>query len=524
MYIHADVDARFLSTADGLFDGTQKGRIAELVQNARCAGATIFRVINHDGAVVVEDNGRGIEDFSALLRLGRGKWSGAVESADDPADYGIFSLMSRTVEIASRGKSIVIKGGQWTGDPIQVRKCRDAPKRGTRITFNDSHWSAIAVHNLSRYSGMVAVVDGKRLGSSKFLVKSVVEAPELGARIGLTEDFVFGDRVPINFFGLVVAPSFDLPDSLLRAARGHVNIGVEMTGAPIGIRFVLPSRDDVVRNKAFFRLRAAVARYAAQTFCRGRHELKYFAYFTARKLGVEIPESIPKFVPYLTSEDSSRAWLDSQCSLRAQYGKCCVPDVLRDDHAANLDMFSLWSGHDIVFGEVPSEYERYAWARNLPRLVDVSYSTGQIEFEDEIRGTCVRTVDALSMTVILSDGRILTSPMSALLFPNPIDYPTRVLYVVKDNRLEVSAVQSLIGDIGDSDCETDVDDFCEEWQAYCESQRHPLEPTRRRIMDAIDNAIPFNKWRSVSVTSDGYVAIVCSDGTLKTVGPREEQT
>lgn len=65
--IQARVNPRLLTKASRLFTGTLQGRIIEILQNARRAGATKVEIINQDGHVTVQDNGSGIEDFSRLL-------------------------------------------------------------------------------------------------------------------------------------------------------------------------------------------------------------------------------------------------------------------------------------------------------------------------------------------------------------------------------------------------------------------------------------------------------------------------
>ena len=72
--ICAKVNPRLLTKADSLFTGTVEGRIIEILQNARRAGATEVRITNKDGYVIVEDNGSGIADFQKLLDLGGSGW------------------------------------------------------------------------------------------------------------------------------------------------------------------------------------------------------------------------------------------------------------------------------------------------------------------------------------------------------------------------------------------------------------------------------------------------------------------
>jgi len=90
--IYAKVNPRLLTKADRLFSGTVDGRIIEILQNARRAGATEVRIHNKDGFVTVQDNGSGIDDFQKLLDLGGSGWDEKMEAGEDPAGVGLFSL------------------------------------------------------------------------------------------------------------------------------------------------------------------------------------------------------------------------------------------------------------------------------------------------------------------------------------------------------------------------------------------------------------------------------------------------
>ena len=101
--IMAAVNPRLLSKASRLFTGSLDGRITEILQNARRAGATRVEITNQDGWVKIHDNGRGIEDFSRLLDLGGSGWENSFESSEDPAGVGLFSLAPREVAVRSGG-------------------------------------------------------------------------------------------------------------------------------------------------------------------------------------------------------------------------------------------------------------------------------------------------------------------------------------------------------------------------------------------------------------------------------------
>ena len=99
--IQAKVSERLLTKASRLFTGTLDGRIIEILQNSRRAGATEVRISNNDGLITVVDNGSGIDDFSKLLDLGDSDWDDAMEKAEEPAGVGLFSLAPIEITIIS---------------------------------------------------------------------------------------------------------------------------------------------------------------------------------------------------------------------------------------------------------------------------------------------------------------------------------------------------------------------------------------------------------------------------------------
>ena len=86
--IKATVNPRLLTKANRLFTGTLEGRIIEILQNARRAGATRVEITNAGGCVIVRDNGDGIEDFAKLLDLGGSGWDEGLEVARIPPASG----------------------------------------------------------------------------------------------------------------------------------------------------------------------------------------------------------------------------------------------------------------------------------------------------------------------------------------------------------------------------------------------------------------------------------------------------
>jgi len=157
MKIQARVSDRILKKADSFFTGSVRGRITELLQNARRAGATRVEITQSENWVQQEDrdwgfveaevsvldNGAGVDDWDKLLHLGASGWGDEMEAAEDPAGIGLFSLAPRSVTIQSNGKYVVIEGDAWYGgSEIEVRDdpTPDRVERGTRVRFMDSHW------------------------------------------------------------------------------------------------------------------------------------------------------------------------------------------------------------------------------------------------------------------------------------------------------------------------------------------------------------------------------------------------
>ena len=100
--IQASVNARLLTKAGRFFTGTLEGRIIEILQNARRAGASSVEITHHADYVTVRDNGRGVDDFANLLDLGGSGWDEAREASEDPAGVGLFCLAPREVLIRSK--------------------------------------------------------------------------------------------------------------------------------------------------------------------------------------------------------------------------------------------------------------------------------------------------------------------------------------------------------------------------------------------------------------------------------------
>src|SRR3546814_11647618 len=94
---------RSISKATRLVNNTIGDVLAELIQNARRAGASLLELTTseHNGRtwLSVTDNGAGIEDPSVLLAFGGSGWDDALMARADPARMGALSLAGRRLGV-----------------------------------------------------------------------------------------------------------------------------------------------------------------------------------------------------------------------------------------------------------------------------------------------------------------------------------------------------------------------------------------------------------------------------------------
>jgi len=326
--IRAQVNERLLSKAGRLFTGAVEGRIIEILQNARRAGATEVHIINSNGQVTVRDNGRGIADFAALLDLGRSGWDDPTEYAEDPAGVGVFCLAPREVCITSGGKQAVVKGKGWTGEPVEVLAA-DQPCKGTEIVFGDQPWVFETVQEHAVFSGLNVTVDGQPCVCEPFVSSAAALHAELGCRIEVRERNAlsqwhsqwkrsyYADDVLVNFHGQVVPFTY-------APVGEHLQFLVDLTGEPTGIRLMLPARVQLVENEAMEELKAAIEKEAYRYIqSRGTHTLKFSEYLRAKELGIALPEAEPVFRVGLVNTSGKAGGLECEPLKAGCLGAAC---------------------------------------------------------------------------------------------------------------------------------------------------------------------------------------------------------
>ncbi len=535
--IQATVNIRLLSKATRLFTGTLGGRVVEVLQNARRAGATEVAITNEDGSVTVRDNGRGIDDFANLLDLGGSGWEDALESSEDPAGVGLFCLAPRRVTVRSQGKMITIERDGWTGLPVTILDDPE-PVQGTVLRFEDEPWESSAVDLNAVFCGMRVTVDGQACPKLPFLSDQATPHPELGCRIEVRESQDldpwhvsctrgghYGDNVLVSFHGqMVTFGCHSVGEQGLRYL-------IDMTDEPTGIRLMLLARTRLVENEAFEALKQALELEAFRYLQRrGHHSLPYKEYLRARELGIALPEAKPTYTVGLLGYSEPPEPVEVVMPKGFPLAKCyrVDPNAMDGDESdeANVHLLAALGTFESPFVPVniQQRYDGYSWAK-LPTIRNVEVSVGETLYESCLWSGELACVSSLTITAHASDGRVVSSPVCMAMAIAPPEQAStwaadQVLVTPEAEQcLSASEIWHHFGgwhDEGDT-YDTQAYDFENELDRFWAQVAGPDEHLRRSILASLGRIEA--EWKSVTVTPNGVVTVQYTDGAEKTLEP-----
>lgn len=545
--ICAQVNPRLLSKANRLFTGSLQGRIIEILQNARRAGATRVWVTNRDGEVIVRDNGSGIEDFQMLLDLGGSSWPAdqELEDSEDPAGVGLFCLAPRKVTVRSNGRLAVIEANGWGGAAVKINDDLDSIS-GTLLVFEDEVWSRDVVEPLAVFTGMTVTVDGQACAKEPFIRSDLVHHHALGCRIQVvtyTEmsqwqrcvarvGCVGEANVIVNFHGQTVGFSYR---PINETSLYYL---VDLTGTPTGIRLMLPARTQLVENEAFEQLRVEIERQAyLHLQHRGRHSLPYKQYLRAKELGIDLPESDPVYKIGLLQEDEyGVAPAELAEPKDFDLARCYRFDPACDDDEgvceANTHLLAALGTFDQPFIPVAinQQYDGYTWA-DLPRITDVQVEPGKVQHESWVWSGKLICVDSVEIVVRTSDGDTFSSEVCMALRPLEEDKDRKLCYhdgevyitVNARKRLDETNIWFHVGgynDEGDT-WDTQQSEFNRAMEQFWAEVIGPDEPLRQHLVEAALKVK--GEWKAVTIQAAGNVQIHFADGSHKTITPPEAE-
>jgi hypothetical protein len=533
--ICAKVNPRLLSKADRLFTGNVEGRIIEILQNARRAGATEVRISNKDGLVTVQDNGSGIEDFQKLLDLGGSGWDERLEAGEDPAGVGLFSLAPRKVTIISGGRKIVIDKDGWTGKPVEVT-VKTETSRGTILTFKDEKpWDMDTVEKHAVFAGIRVIVDGKYCHEMPFCSHEAVYYKNPGCRIEVVKDISkyhrdwtstwYHGRVLLNFHGQVVQVDHWPSDN-----RQCLTILVDITDQT-DIRLMLPARTRLVENQAFEQLKAVIELEYYKYFQRQKtHTLYYEEYLRARQLGIELPEAEPQFRAGLIFDEYEQAVeVVKPNGLELKDCYLCFDDDCGNDlaevNAHLLSAIGKFEGKSFVPVNINKDYTGYSWVK-LPKVTKVEVKTGKELFSQSILAGDITCFDKLSIVVHTSDGEVFASDVCMAIIGAPkrgkYQWSDNVVCVTKEARdtLGSDNIWYHLGGFNiEGDCyETQQYDFEKDLDEFWNELVGPYETLRQEIYSVLGRQYSLcDKWRKITFTSEGVLQINFKDGKTEIV-------
>ena len=529
--IKSQVNPRLLSKADRLFTGSLSGRITEVLQNARRAGATRVEIINDEtnNEVVVRDNGSGIDDFAALLDLGGSNWEESLEASEDPAGVGVFCLAPRRLTVRSCGKQATIEGEGWYGADVPVTDDPDASSTstGTQLRFTDDPWSMDAVEPLAVFSGLEVIVDGTACASMPFIAGEAAHLPELGCRLQVVTsselsdwhrrqcDRYWPDGILVNFHGQTVHLGEDVIGE-----RGYVCL-VDLTGEPTGLRLMLPARTQLVENDTLTTLLAAleveVYRFIAK---QPSHTLPYRNYVRARELGVELPEAKPVFRVGLQFSDDIHP---EPCEVRPPeiwpLHKCyrLSGSLSKKDDAAeaNAHLLAALGTLDEPFVPVTihDRFNGYSWAK-LPTIDRIDCEVGADRYDDYVGSGRLGCVESITLTAHTGDGKVFRSNVMMAADEDRV-YVTEA---ARDRLLDAQIWFQLGGYCEEGDTyETQEYDFSEQLNEFWRGLVGPDEHLRARVYEATSGVD--GNWQHMTVNRDGTIVIQLEDGSSRELLP-----
>lgn len=247
--IRASLSDKLIRNADRYFTADLGQMIDEIVQNARRAGARTLRARLADGVLTLADDGRGLTaaDAPVLLQLGGSSNTDAIETAENAAGVGFFSMAHADVTVRSHDWEMRVPRDAFTGRASASLTSGLPHQDGLTLTLtglaDKPGYANLAggstLIGATRYSGLRLVLEG--FGGTdgvheprSFLADETPEAAQslVAEAHGLTIKLVrrTGGRakspVRINFFGKVIGvPTSDWTKGFIDETVGVMSTG-----------------------------------------------------------------------------------------------------------------------------------------------------------------------------------------------------------------------------------------------------------------------------------------------------------
>ncbi len=308
---HAHVDDDAISKVSRLFNASLTDILNELLQNARCSGATKVHIdrVSDQGlgaAIRVADDGPGVDDPETLFSLGRSAWDANTKANEDAAGMGFFALANRGARIIvqKRGTDhswiVDANSEAFSGKALITAEPGPSGHRGMTIVFpqQKDEYVASAVERAARYYPLDVFFDGNALDREDFLANAEHVEEWNGIRIGVYRMAAPAHRHlahNANFHGVTLhVPLPSLSQQFHRCYHARIDV-VRCSD----LKLVLPARKEVVQTELLEQLQARISKIYYQLVQKaGAHSLNYCDYSIGQELGVDLPEAIKLLRPF----------------------------------------------------------------------------------------------------------------------------------------------------------------------------------------------------------------------------------
>ncbi len=389
--IRTAVSQSAITRVGRLFNGTAGDVLAELLQNARRAGATSVAIEllqgNDRTMLVVRDNGCGIDDPATLVTLGQSGWDDDIASREDPAGMGVFSLAGHRVTIRSfsrihdRGWRVTIADDAWeTSTPLLVEA--DPVVCGTEIAIDlPAAWAEKLTETIaaaSRHYPLPVTFNGERQAQAGWLDDALHVEEWRESRIGVFHERCHGSGLPsINFHGLTVACKLPALGEVDRGGTWFARVDI---GDTPSLQLVLPARKEMVECDALAELRAACSHAIFEAIrLKGVHRLSFEDYQAGLALGVDLPPAMPYLFTWTppVRDYASFGFTGSAVTDLIDKPVLIVPDMEADLAQSAARALNAAAAGDLTLVDPVTRFEGYDWYDALPRMTDPRFEIGQ---------------------------------------------------------------------------------------------------------------------------------------------------
>jgi hypothetical protein len=299
---------------------------------------------------------------------------------------------------------------------------------------------------------------------------------------------------------------------------------VDMTGEPTAIRMMLPARTQLIENKAFKALKAAIEIEAYRFIQRrGSHKLAFAEYKRAGELGIKLPEAEPVLTVGLLCGDTPEP-IEVPMPKDFPLVKCYRFDENcrgGETDEANAHLLAAMGKFKEPFVPVTisHSYDGYSWA-DLPTIGKVEVTVGKELGQRGMWGETLVAVEILRIAVHTSDKKTFTSDVCMAIVEEQTkarswSYANVYVTLESRSRLETTDIWYHLGgwnDEGDT-WDTQVYDLEQELEEFWATIIGPAEYLRSKIRSCLHGIV--KDWKTIIYEDDETLTIQYKDGTEK---------